>query len=167
MKNCKATNALLVLTATFTLGGCSEPAAPGLDDTPAAARFINDALPGSYELFFMIETPTGLMSVDNNAPVRSFLVLRSAVKDNSGVLATVGKVTYEHCWSKGDYAPSAVCAAGLGSWKRLYTMSVDLVGSRFGFGSCSTPRTIGFRFTYTGRGAISSGTSVQRDFTWY
>jgi hypothetical protein len=105
--------------------------------------------------------------VDNSAPVRSFLVVRSEVRDDAGVLATVGKVTYEYCWSRGDYAASAVCANGSGSWKRLRTMDVDPVGSRFGFGSCSVPRTIGFRFTYSGRGTIAPGTSAARDFTWY
>ena len=156
-----------VTLAFLALSACSEPTSPAAEERAAAGRFINQALLGSYNLFFMIETRTGLLGVDDSAPVRSFLVLRSEVKDNAGALATVGKVTYEFCWSKGDYAPSAACETGSGSWRRLFTMNVDPIGSRFGFGSCSTPRTIGFRFTYSGRGAIAAGVSAPRDFTWY
>ena len=47
------------------------------------------------------------------------------------------------------------------------TMTIDPVGQLSGFGACSTPRTIGFRVTYSGRGTgIANGVSPSRDFTW-
>jgi hypothetical protein len=46
-------------------------------------------------------------------------------------------------------------------------MAVDPIGSLSGVGACSSPRTIGFRFSYVGRGSgIASGVSQSRDFTW-
>ena len=119
---------IVALAVTVLSSACSEPTASTFGEAPVAARLAIQTA-GSYNLFFMIETPTGLTSVDNSAPVRSFLVVRSEVRDDAGVLATVGKVTYEYCWSRGDYAASAACANGSGSWKRLRTMDVDPVGS--------------------------------------
>ncbi|HXG69856.1 MAG TPA: hypothetical protein VNJ04_04500 [Gemmatimonadaceae bacterium] len=46
-------------------------------------------------------------------------------------------------------------------------MTIDPVGQLSGFGSCSTPRSIGFRFTYSGRrSGIPSRASQSKDFTW-
>lgn len=166
MKYRNHVNAIVAAAAISALGACSDPTAPGVGESPDQVRFANQAALGSYQIFFMIESRTGLISVDNSAPVGSYLVLRSEIRDNSGALAQVGKVTYEYCWAKGNYAPSLSCTTGTGTWRRLLAMSVDPIGSRAGFGSCSTPRAIGFRVKYSGSDAIAPGVSAPRDFTW-
>lgn len=162
------TNAIVALAATLALAACSEnsPIAPG--PRPGDVRMaVQAAATGSYVISFLKETSTGLAPAADAEPVGTYLVLKSEVRDSFGNLARSGSVTYEYCWSKGDYAPSSVCNGGSGSWRRHMTMTIDPVGQLSGFGSCSTPRTIGFRFTFAGRGSgIASGVSQSRDFTW-
>ena len=161
-------NAIVALAVTLASAACSEhsPVAPG--PGPGDVRLaVQTAAAGSYVISFRKETSTGLAPAADAEPVGTYLVLKSEVRDNAGNLAQSGSVTYEYCWSRGDYAPSSVCNGGSGSWRRHMTMRIDPVGQLSGFGSCSTPRTIGFRFTYAGRGSgIASGVSEPKDFTW-
>ncbi len=157
----------LVAAATLAALACSErpPLAP--DGSTADVRLGIQAAPGSYVISFLKETSTGLAAAADTELVGTYLVLKSEVRDYAGNLAQIGSVTYEYCWAGGTYAPSASCKSGSGIWKRLMSMNVDSIGSLAGFGYCSTPRTIGFRFTYQGRNSgIANGVSASRDFTW-
>ena len=123
--------------------------------------------PGTYVLYFLKETPTGVAPASDSEPVNTYLVLKSEVRDANGSLAQAGTVTYEYCSANGRPAPSASCTTGSGRWKRWGSGSVDPYGTLFGYGSCSTPQTIGFRFKYAGsKGGIASGSSAARDFSW-
>jgi hypothetical protein len=126
------------------------------------------AAAGTYEIFFLKSTRQGLQPVLNfTLNVGEFLVLKSEVKDSNGVRVEAGSVTYEYCEVRNAKVPSSECDGGSGTWKRLMTMPVDPVGSLAGFGSCSTPRTIGFRFRYAAQGGvIASGVSASRDVSW-
>ena len=160
------THYLALLIATGGVAGCGESSLVEPGAVPDARREAG-AAPGSYLLSFLKETRTGLSPAADAEPVGTYLVLKSEVRDASGNLAQVGSVTYEFCWRNGDYAPKASCDAGSGSWKRHWAVRVDPIGSLMGFGACSSPRTIGFRFSYTGQGSgIASEVSQSRDFTW-
>ncbi|HEY0241669.1 MAG TPA: hypothetical protein VGC52_03290 [Gemmatimonadaceae bacterium] len=159
---------VFALASALAVTACSEPSPVGpdsrADDVRLAAQF---AASGSYAISFLKETATGLAPAADTEPVGTYLVLRSEVRDAAGNLATSGTVTYQYCSLSGDFAPSSACATGSGQWKRWGSGPVDPVGTRFGFGSCSTPRTIGFRVTYSGRkSGIANGASAPRDFTW-
>jgi hypothetical protein len=167
MERNRVTAAALLATA-IALVACSEqsPVAPIAGPDGAALARVSAAA-GTYAISFLKETPTGLALALDAEPVGTYLVLKSEVRDAAGNLATSGSVKYEVCMSKGDYAPSAICESGGGSWRRLMSMDIDPVGQLAGFGYCTTPRAIGFRFTFSGRSSgIASGTSQSRDFTW-
>ncbi len=156
----------LVLVATTALAACTGALPVTPSDTEAALLAVQ-ATPGTYQILFLKETSTGLAATSGVEPVGTYLVLKSEVRDAAGNLAQIGSVTYEYCWLKGDFAPRAACESGGGSWRRHMTMQIDPVGQLSGFGSCSTPRSIGFRVTYSGRkSGIANGVSPSRDFTW-
>ena len=160
--------------AVFTAACSSQsPAAPlpavepSLTDGTSRDEARTTAVPGTYEISFLKESIGGLQPVtDNTLNVGEFLVLKSQVKDVFGVPAVAGRVTYEYCSLNNEKVRSSECESGRGRWKRLFSMPVDPVGSLFGFGSCSTPRTIGFRFRYSGGGSIADGVSPSADVTW-
>jgi hypothetical protein len=159
---------IAALAAAFAVLACSEqsPVAPGA--SPDDLRMAVQGTPGSYVISFLKETSTGLAPTTDIEPVGTYLVLKSEVRDNLGNLAQSGTVTYQVCSAKGNYAPSATCNGGGGTWKRFLSGSVDPIGLLAGFGACSTPRSIGFRFTYSGgrNSGIANGVSASRDFTW-
>lgn len=160
-------SAIVGLVATFALVACSDRSPVAPVSPPHGVSLAVNAVTGSYTISFLKETSTGLAPAADAEPVGTYLVLKSEVRDDAGNLAQSGSVRYEYCWSRGDYAPSSTCNSGGGSWRRLLTVDVDPIGSLVGFGSCSTPRTIGFRFTYSGQGSgIASGVSQSKDFTW-
>jgi hypothetical protein len=123
---------------------------------------------GTYEIFFLKSTLHGLEPLqDFTLNVREYLVLMSEIRDSNGVRVEVGTVTYEYCEKQNVKVQSSECDSGRGRWTRLLSMSVDPIGSRAGFGTCSTPRTIGFRVRYNGQGSdIASGVSASRDVSW-
>jgi len=123
---------------------------------------------GTYEIFFLKSTIHGLEPVlDFTLNVREYLALMSEIRDSNGVRVYVGTVTYEYCEKQNVKVPSSECDSGSGRWTRLLSMSVDPVGSRAAFGTCSTPRTIGFRVRYNGKASgIASGVSASRDVSW-
>lgn len=160
--------AIAILTAISAVAACSEPSpvAPGaLEEQPRLG--VQSASAGTYVISFLKETSTGLAAAADTEAVGTYLVLKSEVRDNAGNLATTGSVTYQYCSLSGNYAPSSACTSGSGQWKRWGSGNVDSIGLPFAFGSCSTPRTIGFRVTYSSKNSgIASGASAPRDFTW-
>ena len=159
--------AVLALATTFALTACSDQSPVAPDLVVAEGRFATDGIPGSYAIHFLKETRTGLTAAADTEAVGTYLVLKSEIRDYAGNLAVTGTVTYEYCSLNGDYAPTSSCTSGSGRWKRWASGSVDPIGLLYGFGSCSTPRTIGFRVKYSSQGgAIANGVSAPRDFTW-
>lgn len=163
----------IVVLGCMTVTGCSRESPIAPEASPADVSTQNraapqTAAPGTYEILFLKETRQGLQTVvDFTLNVREFLVLKSQITDSNGVPAQEGTVTYEYCERQNVKVPSAECESGAGRWKRHMSMSVDPVGSLAGFGSCSTPRTIGFRFRFDGlNGPIASGVSAARDVSW-
>lgn len=162
---------LPVALVAFTCTACSgdSPVAPSASAPAVGAGnevAAKAAAAGTYEISFLKETRQGLEPIVNTLNVGEYLVLKSQVKDASGVLAEEGLVTYEYCSLQNVKAPSSECEGGRGRWTRLMSMSVDPIGSLAGFGACSRPRAIGFRFRYTGGGDIANGVSPSRDVTW-
>jgi hypothetical protein len=128
------------------------------------------ATPGIYEMGFLKEVRGvwGLQPVvDNTLNVGESLVLTAMVTDASGALAQDGRITFEYCDLSNVKVPSSECATGRGRWKRYWSGDVHpVVGARVFFGSCSTPRVIGFRFHYSGGSTIAAGVSAPKDATW-
>lgn len=165
------------LTAMVSTAACSgqSPLAPATTSAPVlAARGGGPTGPGAtagtYEIVFLKEpssAPWGLQPVvDNTLNVGESLVLSARVTDAAGVPAQQGRITYEYCSLDNVKVASAACAGGRGRWKRIWSMPVDPIGSRFNFGTCSTPRTIGFRLRFDGGGGIADGVSAAKDVTW-
>jgi hypothetical protein len=144
----------------------SADAAPASVSSHGAA--VQAVVTGTYEIFFLKETRQGLQPVEDfTLNVGEALVLGSRVRDTSGVLATEGTVTYEYCERQNVKVPSAECVSGRARWRRHMSMSVDPIGSLAFFGSCSTPRTIGFRVSFNGTHThIASGVGGPRDVSW-
>ena len=167
----KILRCLLVAPVVFTCAACSgdAPVAPSASAPTVGARnevAAKAAAAGTYEISFLKETRQGLEPIVNTLNIGEYLVLKSQVKDASGVLAEEGLVTYEYCSLNNVKVKSSECDSGRGHWTRLMSMSVDPIGSLAGFGSCSKPRTIGFRFRFTGGGDIANGVSASRDVSW-
>jgi hypothetical protein len=131
------------------------------------------AAAGSFQLSFFAN---GLIPV-SSLTVFQELILGAHVADASGAPAQGGSVTFQYCSLKGgppndinraDEAPSAACATRDASWANLISVPVDGSGNAYmNFGFVSIPRTVGFRFKYTGQGSgIANGVSAPSDFTW-
>lgn len=123
--------------------------------------------PGTYVISFLSDGGGPL--VNDMLNVGQSLALKATVTDAAGRLATQGAVAFEYCSFKGEPAPKASCESGRGAWKHHMTMQMDEAGfpPQSHWGTCSTPRSIGFRFRYTARGsAISAATSASKDATW-
>jgi len=158
---------LLGLVSVSGLIACSgqSPVGPGAD--ASVLRLSVQGVTGSYAISFLKETSTGLQAANDVEPVGTYLVLKSEVRDPAGNLAEKGTITYQYCSAGGQPAPTADCTSGSGRWKRWFSGATDPYGFRVGYGACSTPRAIGFRFTYSGKNTgIANGVSAPRDFTW-
>ena len=169
-------NAIVAMVATFAIVACSDqtPIAPSAYrgasvDVPVFARSVA----GSYQLSFFAN---GLVPV-TSLTVFQELILGAHVADGSGAPAQGGLVTFQYCSYKGgppnditraDEAPSAACATREASWANLVSVPVNASGDAYmNFGFVQIPRTVGFRFKYTGQGnGISNGVSAPSDFTW-
>jgi hypothetical protein len=168
--------------------GCSgqSPLEPSASPAGAASPDVvaAQAVLGSYELSFHVFRGGILEPVSNLAVRSEELILMAQVEDSAGVPAQAGAATFEYCSFKGlppdditrpDEAPKEACDAGLARWARLTTVKLD-AGTCPGFGAGSAcmnfgivqiPRTVGFRFRYTGQGSgIASGVSAEINFTW-
>lgn len=164
--------------AAIVFGSCAFAACAGQSPvTPSRAAEIGGqdqlagkaaAAAGTFDISFLKESTSGLQPVpDLTLGVGEYLVLKSSIADASGNPVRSGQVTYEYCTRRNVAAAAAECQSGSGTWTRLLSMSVDPIGSLAGFGSCSTPRTIGFRFRYTAQGSgIANGVSPAKDVTW-
>lgn len=167
---------LAVVVGAIAVAACSDqtPVSPSVDRGPSQdVRLLARAAPGSYELSFFTN---GLVPV-TSLPVLQELILGAHVANGSGVPAAGGSVTFQYCSLKGgppndinrpDEAPSAACTTRDASWANLISVPVDAFGNAYmNFGFVSIPRTVGFRFRYSGqRSGIANGTSAPRDFTW-
>lgn len=140
---------------------------------PAEVRAVGTACTGCFQLSFFTN---GLVPV-TSLTVFQELILGAHVTDASGVPAQGGSVTFQYCSLKGgppndinraDEAPSAACETRDASWANLVGVPVDAFGNAYmNFGLVRIPRTVGFRFKYTGQGSgIANGTSAASDFTW-
>jgi hypothetical protein len=154
---------------------CSDqtPVGPVSPNAPADVRIAGNAAIGSFQLSFFTN---GLVPV-SSLPVFQELILGAHVTDASGAPAQGGSVTFQYCSLKGgppndinraDEAPSAACATRDATWANLLGVPVDASGNAYmNFGLVQIPRTVGFRFKYTGQGSgIANGTSAPSDFTW-
>jgi len=70
----RSRRALLTLAATFAAAACSDttPVAPGAD---ADVRLGVQASTGTYAIYFLKETSTGLAPASDAEPVGTYLVL--------------------------------------------------------------------------------------------
>lgn len=168
------------LLCAATVLGCSSDlpvsTAPNVIGGPAE---LATTVQGVYELSFLntsLQPVTSLAAC--SATPCSELVLGAHVESTSGTAAQSGSVTFQYCSYRGgrpnnttaaDEAPSSACADGSAAWKNLLSLSVNASGDAFmDFGIVRIPRTIGFRFKFSGRGSgIASGTSEPADFTWF
>ncbi len=177
--------ALATLVLVGIAMGCGEtnnpvrPSQLSASETGAAAITsvpFAQSVPGSYVLSFVDTSrqPVSQLPVDDGE-----LVLKGHVEDSSGVPARAGLATFEYCSYKGlppqditraDEAPLEACETGDATWKRLGTVAVGelTAGDAYlDFGVVHIPRTVGFRFRYTGQGSgIAKGTSAPENFTW-
>jgi hypothetical protein len=163
---------ILAVLAAMSGAACSQASPVAPEASFAAYANRQETIPtlaasGTYEIFFLKSTRYGLQPVvDFTLNVGEYLVLMSEIKDSNGVLAEVGTVTYEYCEKQNVKMQSSECDSGRGRWTRLMSVPVDPI-ARVGFGTCSTPRTIGFRVRYNGQGKdIPSGVSASRDVSW-
>ena len=165
----------MILTVLVATSGaaCSQgsPVAPDASFASHSSRqetIATSDAPGTYEIFFLKSSIYGLQPVlDFTLNVGEHLALMSEIRDSNGVRVLVGTVTYEYCEKQNVKVPSSECDSGSGRWTRFWSMPVDPIGSRLAFGTCSTPRTIGFRVRYNGQGGgIASGVSAPRDVSW-
>jgi hypothetical protein len=170
-----------VIFATIPFIACAGSSRVALSATPKVAGSAGQqaqGVPGSYELFFLARVNGVLQEVSSLHVDDGELILKAHVADSSGQPAQSGRVTFEYCSFKGlppsdinrpDEAPSVACEdASVASWDRLGGSPVDDAGDAFFvFGAVHIPRTVGFRFRYTGQGSgISSTTIDPVDFTW-
>jgi hypothetical protein len=106
------------------------------------------------------------------------------VTNGAGAPAQRGSATFEYCSYKklppnditrADEAPKEACEQRTASWASLGSVAVDAgtcpglgTGNAcYNFGLVRIPRTVGFRFRFTGqRSGIANGTSAPLNFTW-
>lgn len=136
-----------------------EPTVELLGAPPLAGR----GAAGNYALEFVT---TGYVVV-TSLPVGKELGLWARVTDASGAPVTAGGVTFQYCAAHGQPAPLAACQGGSGRWTNHMTTRLYNGEIFASWGTCHTPRTIGFRFQYTSKGSsVADGTSAARDFTF-
>ena len=164
------------VVAAMAAAACSaeSPTAATADgDVPLGAKA--SAVAGSYQLSFVT---SGLQPVTSLPVSSAELALKAHVAEAAtGLPAQGGTVTFEYCSLKGgppnditraDEAPLEACASGDASWARLGSVTVNTSGDAYlNFGIVQIPRTVGFRFRYSGqRSGIASGVSAPANFTW-
>jgi hypothetical protein len=135
--------------------------------------------PGSYEVSFF-QSVDGVLEPVSTLPVCTQsgckeLILKAHVEDSSGFPAESGLVTFQYCSLKGlpsndisrpDEAPKAACETRAAGWANLASFQVNESGDAYvNFGIVLIPRTVGFRFRYTG-GDVARGVSAPMDFDW-
>jgi hypothetical protein len=181
----KPSSLMVAVVAAGAIAACADqsPVSPRAgSDRAGGPSLLSQSVPGTYQLFFFKNGPTGLVPVSSLSVcivglICDELILGAHVAA-SGVPAGSGTVIFQYCSYKGlppnditraDEAPSAACDDGSASWANL-PPGVPVTGSGDAyrdFGVVRIPRTVGFRFRYLGQGSgIANGVSVSRDFTW-
>jgi hypothetical protein len=178
-----ALTAATLISIAFVACSGKSPAAPTAEPAPSlgvaeGVTRLSPSVAGSYALGFFVSGPNGFQPVSSLPVLSQELILGAHVQSSSGAPAQSGAVAFEYCSYKGlppndimraDEAPSAACASGVARWKSLpATLTVDASGNAYlNFGIVQIPRTVGFRFRYTGRGSgIANAVSAPADFTW-
>ena len=176
---------IVAVLAAGAFVACSDqsPVAPGATpDGVGDLSLLSQPVPGTYELSFFKNGPSGLEPV-SSLPVCTVVadceeLILGAHVEASGVPAQGGAVIFQYCSFKGlppndperaDEAPRAACANGSASWANLpASVRVNASGDAYlDFGVVKIPRTVGFRFRYFGQGSgIANDTSAPEDFTW-
>jgi hypothetical protein len=145
---------------------------------PSATVLAGQVVPGSYVISCLME-PFGQNQepclTGNQIPVGTALVLIAHVTDSSGNLATAGSLIFQDCLLNGVPAQSSQCDSGSGVWSNIQTVHIRVIRNQtpedisIGYGSPSTPQTIGFRFRYLNGHAsgITNGISNSMDVTWF
>ncbi len=169
------------LIGAIALLGCANESstAPAVATmaTGESAQFAA-AVAGSYQLSFLDHNlqPVSSLTVCSASSCPE-LILGAHVESAAGAPAQSGIVTFQYCSYKGlppnditraDEAPSSACANGSATWANLTNVPVNTSGNAYmDFGIVMIPRTIGFRFKYSGqKSGIASGVSQPGDFTW-
>ena len=168
------------LFCAVTLLGCSSetPLTIAPNAIGGTAEFASAAA-GVYELSFFDTSlqPVTTLPVCTQSACPE-LVLGAHVESATGAPAQSGSVAFQYCSYTGlpphdvtqaDEAPSSACANGTARWKSITNVSVNASGNAFlDFGFVRVPRTIGFRFKFTGqKSGVASGLSAPRGFTWF
>jgi hypothetical protein len=128
--------------------------------------------PGFYVISCLMEAPNTVPCLTGDEiPVGTALILNAHVTDSSRNLAKNGLLIFQDCLLQGIPAPSIQCDSGSGVWstiQRVPIMARPIAADiRVGYGSPSTPQTIGFRFRYLGGHGIPNGISNSLDVTWF
>lgn len=168
-----ASSFIALAGAVFIACSDQSPVTPeGISEGAGGPSRLAQAVPGLYTLTFVSGG-----QVVTTLPVGSEVALKAEVTDTSGAPARSGTVAFEYCSFKGlppndidrvDEAPKEECEGGDGKWAHLLTVRVDASGIPLvGFGFVQTPRTIGFRFRYSGGQASGIGNgAASENFTW-
>jgi hypothetical protein len=145
-------------------------------DLSNGVRTARGTIAGTYVLTFLSQNqPVSTLPVCKPG-VCPELILKAHVEGSSGA-ATDGTVTFQYCSLKGrppnditraDEAPSSACDVdGTAAWANLMRIGVNQSGDAYAnFGYVQLPRTVGFRFKYSGGSSIAAGVSPSMDFTW-
>lgn len=187
MRSWKLATFIIIVTCWFSACADRSPAAPSppVDATGDESARPPASAPGRYELSFYTERiGVGLVPVSSLPVLSGELILAAHVTSSSGIAATNGTATFEYCSYNGlpsnditraDEAPLEACANGSAAWARLTAIALDAPGcpqlgpgyACMNFGFVRIPRTIGFRFRFSGqKSGVASGTSVPQNFEW-
>lgn len=162
---------LPILIVALALAGLVGLAAAVAD--PSITALAAGVAPGSYVISCLMEAGNpnpGPCLTGNEIPVGTALLLNAHVTDSSGNLATRGQLIFQDCLLNGIPAPSIQCDSGTGAWSSIQMVRINGPEDiKVGYGSPSTPQTIGFRFRYfAGHGiGIANGISNSMDVTWF
>lgn len=179
----RAVAAVVSLTCIGCSGESPVQPSPSGDAAAAAGVMAAQAAPGVYDLSFRVWSGGILQPVASLNVSSDELILMAHVTDGAGAPVSGGNVTFEYCSYKrlppnditrADEAPKEACEQGTASWGRLRSITLNASCEGFGAGyTCTTfgvvkiPRTVGFRFRFSGqRSGIASGSSVPLNFTW-
>ena len=161
---------IIVPLVGLVLAACTQsPMAP---DAPSAnlgsqVQLEARAVPGTYDISFLKATQSGPQPIVNTLGVGETLALKAEIRDSAGLPAAAGTVAFQVCKRDNDFAPSSACEGAGGKWSTLLTIHFDAGAPAVHFGSCSTPRTIGFRVRFSGqKTGIANGVSPARDVSW-
>lgn len=163
---------LPILIVALALAGLVGFAAAVAD--PSITALAGGVAPGSYVISCVMEPLVPLSPVPclsgNEIPVGTALLPHAHVTNSSGTLATRGQLIFQDCLLNGIPAPSIQCDSGAGVWSNFQMVRINGPEDiQVGYGSPSTPQTIGFRFRYfSGHGiGIANGISNSMDVTWF